>query len=177
MLNMKPPRRNRQPSRKMTHPGSKPANSRLKTSTRAEYQKDKNQPKRGSDIRASTQVVALTGHDLIQNVPQQTVNIVREDTRSDNSLVRQPTAGQNDCNIGQNPVTQTTYANERVEMYSRESLPQGHQNNFSGCVISYAPAADTRAGMVIETPGPGPSSQSGIGGYSGIGASAIRTPQ
>jgi hypothetical protein len=25
---MKPPRRNRQPSRKMTHPGSKPANSR-----------------------------------------------------------------------------------------------------------------------------------------------------
>jgi hypothetical protein len=38
------------------------------------------------DDRAWTQVVALTGHDLIQNVPQQTVNIVREDTRSDNSL-------------------------------------------------------------------------------------------
>ena len=172
MLNIKPPRRNRQPSRKMTHPYSKPANSRLKTSTRAENQKDKNQPKRGSDIRASTQVVALTGHDLIQTVPQQTVNIVR-----DNSLVRQPTADQMTVNIGQNPVTQTTYANERVEMYSRVSPPQGHQNNSSGCVISDTPAADTRAGMVIETPGPGPSSQSGIGGYSGIGASAIRTPQ
>ena len=93
-------------------------------------------------------------------------------------MVRQPTAGQNDCNIGQNPVTQTTYANERVEMlYSRVSPPQGHQNNSAGCVISDTPAADTRAGMVIETPGPGPSSQSGIGGYSGIGASAIRTPQ
>jgi hypothetical protein len=50
-------------------------------------------------------VVALTGHDLIQNVPQQTVNIVREDTGSDNSLVRQPTAGHN--NRGQNLVTQT----------------------------------------------------------------------
>jgi hypothetical protein len=57
----------------MTHPGSTPANSRPKTSTRAENQKGKNQPKRGSDDRASTQVVALTGHDLIQNVPQQTV--------------------------------------------------------------------------------------------------------
>lgn len=31
--------------------------------------------------------------------------------------------------------------------------------------------------MMIETPSPGLSSQSGIGGYSGIGASAIRTPQ
>ena len=72
---------------------------------RAENQKGKNQPKRGSDDSASTQVVALTGHDLIQNVPQQTVNIVREDTRSDNSLVRQPTAGHN--NRGQNLVTQT----------------------------------------------------------------------
>jgi hypothetical protein len=39
------------------------------------------------------------------------------------------------------------------------------------------PAGDTRGGMVIETPSPGPSSQSGIGGYSGIGASTIRTPQ
>ena len=98
-------------------------------------------------------------------MPQQTVNIVREDTRSDNSLVRQPTAGQNDRNIGQNPVTQTLDANERVEiLYYRVSPPQGHQNNYAFCVSS-------------ETPGPGPISQSGIGGYSGIGASAIRTPQ
>jgi hypothetical protein len=102
------------------------------------------------------------------------LNIVRADTRSDNSLVRQPTAGQNDRNIGQNPVTQTMDANERVEiLYSRVSTPQGHQNNSAGCVSSDTPAG----GMVIETPGPGPSSQSGIGGYSGIGASAIRTPQ
>ena len=87
------------------------------------------------DDRAWTQVVALTGHDLIQNVPQQTVNIVREDTRSDNTLVRQPTAGQNDRNIGQNPVTQTMDANERVKIvYSRVSLPQGHQNYSAGCV-------------------------------------------
>jgi hypothetical protein len=34
-----------------------------------------------------------------------------------------------------------------------------------------------RGGMVIETPGPGPSNQSGIGGYPGIDASAIRTSQ
>jgi hypothetical protein len=67
------------------------------------------------DDRAWTQVVALTGHDLIQNVPQQTVNIVREDTRSDNSLVRQPTAGQNDRNIGQNPVTQTMTVNDFID--------------------------------------------------------------
>jgi hypothetical protein len=123
----------------------------------------------------STQVVALTGHDLIQNVPQQTVNIVREDTRTDNSLVRQPTAGQNDRNIGHNPVTQTMDANERVEMYSRVSPPKEHQNNSACCVSSDTPAGDTRGGMVIETPSPGPNSQSGIGGYSGIGA--IRTPQ
>ena len=55
---MKPPRRNRQSSRKMTHPGSKPANSRTKTSTRAENQKGKNQAKRGTDDRASMGVDA-----------------------------------------------------------------------------------------------------------------------
>jgi hypothetical protein len=111
-------------------------------------------------------------------MPQQTVNIVCEDSRSDNSLVRQPIAGQNDRNIGQHPVTQIMDANERVEiLYSRVSPPQGHQNNSAGCVISDTPAGDTRGGMVIETPSPGPSSQSGIGGYSGIGSSAIRTPQ
>lgn len=122
-----------------------------------------------------TQVVTLTEHDLIQNVPQQTVNIVREDTRSDNSLVRQPTAGQNDRNIGQHHVTHTMNANERVEiLYSRVSPPQGHQNNSAGCVISDTPAGDTRGGMVIETPrAQGPAAS----GYSGIGAFAIRTPQ
>jgi hypothetical protein len=74
-------------------------------------------------------------------MPQQTVNIFREDTRSDNLLVRQPTAGQNKRNIGQNPVTQTMDANERVEiLYSRVSPPQGHQNNSAGCVSSDTPS-------------------------------------
>jgi hypothetical protein len=56
----------------------KAVNIQIPGQARAENQKGKNQPKRGSDDRASTQVVALTGHDLIQNVPQQTVNIVRK---------------------------------------------------------------------------------------------------
>jgi len=121
-----------------------------KTSTRAENQKGKNHPKRDLDDRASTQVAALTGHDLIQNVSQQTVNIVREDTRSDNSLVRQPTGGQHDRNIGQHPVTQTMDANERVQiLYSKASSPQGHQNNSEGCIISDTSAWDTCGGMVI----------------------------
>jgi hypothetical protein len=54
----------------------------------------------------------------------ETPAISTQDTRSDNTLVRQPTAGQNDRNIGQHPVTQIMDANERVEiLYSRVSLP------------------------------------------------------
>jgi hypothetical protein len=68
---MKPPRRNRQPSRKMTHPGSKPANSRGTYKVRNEIVTKRNETKRNQQKRNETKRNQRNENEIKRNQRKQ----------------------------------------------------------------------------------------------------------